>query len=62
MTDNGARIILSQAELFNKLDENGLPVGLAEQIAQANAEEGRDPNEAQIIIKRNAPKEREDQQ
>ena len=44
------------------LDENGLPVGLAEQIAQANAEEGRDPNEAQIIIKRNAPKEREDQQ
>lgn len=37
------------------LDENGLPVGLAEQIAQANAEEGRDPNEAQIIIKRNAP-------
>lgn len=37
------------------LDENGLPVGLAEQIAQANTEEGRDPNEAQIIIKRNAP-------
>lgn len=37
------------------LDENGLPVGLAEQIAQANVEEGRDPNEAQIIIKCNAP-------
>ena len=44
------------------LDENGLPVGLAEQIAQDNVEEGRNPNEAQIIIKRNAPKEREDQQ
>lgn len=42
------------------LDENGLPVGLSEQIAQANAEEGRDPNEPHIIIKRNAPKERED--
>lgn len=26
VTDNGARIILSQAELFNKLDENGMPV------------------------------------
>ena len=37
------------------LDENGLPVGLAEQIAQANAEEGRDPNAPQIIIKRHAP-------
>lgn len=37
------------------LDENGLPVGLAEQIAQANAEEGRDPNKPHIIIKRNAP-------
>lgn len=37
------------------LDENGLPVGLAEQIAQANAEEGRDPSEPHIIIKRNAP-------
>lgn len=37
------------------LDENGLPVGLAEQIAQDNVEEGRNPNEVQIIIKRNAP-------
>ena len=37
------------------LDENGLPVGLAEQIAKANAEEGRDPNAPQIIIKRHAP-------
>ena len=37
------------------LDENGLPVGLAEQIAQASEEEGRDPNEPQIIFKRNAP-------
>lgn len=26
VTENGARIILSQAELFNKLDENGMPV------------------------------------
>lgn len=41
------------------LDENGLPVGLAEQIAQAAAEEGRDPSEPQIIIKRNAPKDKE---
>ena len=37
------------------LDENGLPVGLAEQIARADAEDGRDPNEPKIIIKRNAP-------
>lgn len=36
------------------LDENGLPVGLAAQIARANEEEGRDPNEAQFIIKRHA--------
>lgn len=37
------------------LDENGFPAGLSEQIAQANAEEGRDLNEPHIIIKRNAP-------
>lgn len=37
------------------LDENGLPVGLSEQIAKANAEEGRNPNDPRIIIKRNAP-------
>lgn len=37
------------------LDEKGFPVGLLDRIAQASAEEGRDPNEPQIIIKRNAP-------
>ena len=37
------------------LDENGFPVGLMDEIAQSAKEEGRDPNEAQIIIKRNAP-------
>lgn len=41
------------------LDENGLPVGLAAQIARANEEEGRDTNEAQIIIKRHAPPDSE---
>ena len=47
--------LIDLTEYTGPLDENGLPVGLAEQIAQANAEEGRDPNEPQIIIKRHAP-------
>lgn len=37
------------------LDENGFPVGLMDEIAQSAKEEGRDPNEPQIIFKRNAP-------
>ena len=37
------------------LDENGFPVGLIDEIAQNAKEEGRDPNEPQIILKRNAP-------
>lgn len=37
------------------LDENGFPVGLMDEIAQNAKEEGRDPNEPQIIFKRNAP-------
>lgn len=37
------------------LDENGFPVGLMDEIAQNAKEEGRDPNEPQIILKRNAP-------
>lgn len=37
------------------LDENGLPAGLADQIARAAEEEGRDLDEAQIIVKRHAP-------
>ena len=37
------------------LDENGFPVGLMDEIAQNAKEEGRDPNEPQIIYKRNAP-------
>lgn len=37
------------------LDKNGFPVGLMDEIAQNAKEEGRDPNEPQIIFKRNAP-------
>ena len=37
------------------LDETGFPVGLMDEIAQNAKEEGRDPNEPQIIIKLNAP-------
>lgn len=44
------------------LDENGFPVGLMDEIAQNAKEEGRDPNEPQIILKRNAPNEKEDKQ
>lgn len=59
LTEEQAREAMEAAQeehgYTGPLDENGLPVGLAEQIAQANTEEGRDPNEARIIIKRNAP-------
>lgn len=37
------------------LDKNGFPVGLMDEIAQNAKEEGRNPNEPQIIFKRNAP-------
>lgn len=44
------------------LDENGFPVGLPDEIARYAKEQGAAPDAPQIILKRNAPNEKEDKQ
>lgn len=44
------------------LDENGFPVGLPDEIARYAQEQGAAPDAPQIILKRNAPNEKESEQ
>ena len=44
------------------LDENGFPVGLPDEIARYAKEQGAALDAPQIILKRNAPNEKEDKQ
>ncbi len=41
------------------LDKNGFPPGLLDEITQNRIDDGRDPDEPQIILKRNAPPDNE---